>query len=89
MTEHEKHCCRVCGLYYPDYYPWEESGDLPTFDICEGGGVEFGYEDFQPSAARRYRQSWVAGGAQWSHPKARPGDWDLAGQLANVPADWA
>ena len=51
-TEHENHCCRVCGWYMEGYLPYGEDGSLPTFDMCDCCGVEFGYQDCQPSAAR-------------------------------------
>lgn len=88
LTEHEKHCCRACGLHYPDYLPYGEDGRCPTYDYCDCCGVEFGYQDCQPSAARRYRQEWIAHGALWDNPAARPPEWDLAAQLAGLPAEF-
>lgn len=86
LTEHDKYCCRVCGLYYPDYLPYGEDGKSGTFDFCDCCGVEWGYADCQPSAAKRYRQRWIEDGAVWNKPKAMPVDWNLAEQLANVPS---
>ncbi len=44
MPSNPLHCCRVCGLDH-EYFIWGSEGHLPTFDICECCGVEFGYGD--------------------------------------------
>jgi len=66
--------------------PYGESGDLPTFDICDCCGAEWGYEDCQPRAAKNYRQQWLSNGAKWFQPKDKPADWDLEVQLLDVPS---
>jgi hypothetical protein len=85
MTSSPDLRCRVCGLLQ-DEPPWGEDGHSPTHNICDCCGAEFGYEDSTLLGIQRYRQEWLAKGAPWFHPKARPGNWDVAAQLAQVPA---
>lgn len=77
--------CRVCGHQSEGYFPWGEDGLTPSFDICECCNVEFGYEDFTPESTSRYREKWIANGANWSDRHTRPEDWDYREQLKNVP----
>ena len=49
----DKKVCKVCGLYYPVFYPWGESGDIPSHDICDCCGIEFGYEDNNVESAKK------------------------------------
>jgi hypothetical protein len=79
--------CRVCGLVQREP-PWGLDGQSPSFNICPCCGVEFGYEDSDPSALASYRSSWLANGATWFRPKERPAGWSLDDQLAEVPAPW-
>lgn len=80
--------CRVCGYYDPDYleyFPWGENGCVPSYDICECCGVEFGYEDWILESIRHYRAEWLAGGTKWFVPKSKPEDWNLEEQLKQIP----
>ncbi|GFM38027.1 hypothetical protein DSM19430T_27110 [Desulfovibrio psychrotolerans] len=52
--------CRVCGEYSEDYYPWGESGDMPTFDLCSCCKVQFGYEDVSIKSIVAYRNRWMS-----------------------------
>ncbi len=76
--------CRVCGFrhYSP---PWGEDNDMPSFEICDCCGVEFGYGDNSPEAAKSYREKWLLEGAKWSWKKTKPDDWDLEEQLKHIP----
>ena len=60
--------CRVCGLLQSDP-PWGYDGVSPTFDFCPCCGVEFGYEDALPLGAQRWREKWIANGAEWMNPE--------------------
>lgn len=51
--------CRVCGYTDAIFFPWGKDGKTPSFEICECCNVEFGYEDYQLSSIRRYRQKWL------------------------------
>lgn len=79
--------CRVCGLAQPDY-PWGEGGAEPVFSYCPCCGVEFGYGDCQPSAVRTWRAKWLANGAHWDEPDARPENWSLENQLREIPEEY-
>jgi hypothetical protein len=83
----ETYACRVCGLIQ-DEPPWGRDGTTATFDICDCCGVEFGYEDSTLAGVKRYREQWLAEGAEWHTPTAKPADWNLEQQLALVPAAW-
>lgn len=76
--------CRVCGLDY-DESPWGADGQTPDYSTCACCGVTFGYDDQTPTAARQFRQEWVAQKTPWFYPRQRPAGWDAAQQLAQVP----
>lgn len=78
------HCCRVCGAYYPGYYPWGKDGQTPLFDICQCCNVEFGYEDIDEKNLEEFRAKWIAAGPVWHDAKTRPENWDPAKQLENI-----
>lgn len=50
--------CRVCGKIQSDP-PWGLDGQCPTYEICDCCGVEFGYGDCTPEAARAWRKHWI------------------------------
>ena len=75
--------CKVCG-YKDTILPWGKNGDLPSFEICDCCGVEYGYEDATPSAVMNYRKQWIQNGAKWACPEKRPSVWDLEAQLATL-----
>ena len=79
--------CRVCG-YRSDDPPWGIDGVSPIYDFCDCCGVEHGYQDCLPAAARQYRDRWIASGAEWYTKKLAPADWDLRVQLEGVPVDF-
>lgn len=35
----------------------------------------------------QYRERWISDGAKWSHPTAKPDDWDLKEQLRAAGLD--
>lgn len=80
--------CRVCGLDL-DEPPWGLDGQSPTFDYCPCCGVEFGYGDASPIAAKRSREAWLQAGASWSELVDPPSGWDLETQLAGIPEGFA
>lgn len=55
----QDHRCRVCGLAQATP-PWGSDGATPTFEICDGCGTEFGYEDATPLGVARKRAAWLA-----------------------------
>jgi len=76
--------CRVGGWDDGDEF-YDETG-APTYIICDCCGAESGLHEYSKKAAIRYRQQWIARGAVWSSPKAKPKDWDIDAQLQKVPA---
>lgn len=87
MHSRDLYRCRVCGLDLPDP-PWGIDGRSPNYEYCPCCGVEFGYGDASPVAARRSREAWLRDGASWSDPEERPCSWSLDEQLTGVPKDY-
>ncbi|MGW9382010.1 hypothetical protein ACWHAO_28990 [Streptomyces albidoflavus] len=77
--------CRICGL--DDGESLHEDG-FPRYVICECCYNESGIGDDTVTQVRQLRGYWVGHGAQWHKPQSRPADWDLLGQLANIPPEW-
>lgn len=84
MHNHEFYVCRVCGAEQLDP-PWGEDGQIPSYDICDCCGVEFGYEDMNLESIKRYRQKWLDSGANWFRKKNKSENWSLDRQLQNIP----
>ena len=87
MVHNSKHHCRVCGLRQSNP-PWGEDGQCPTYEVCDCCGVEFGYEDTTPDGVKKARTGWLASGASWFAPEARPVSWDLETQMRMIPAEY-
>lgn len=79
--------CRICG-YKSEAPPWGADGKSPLYDFCLCCGVEHGYQDASPIGARNYRAEWIAAGAKWEMPSAKPDGWDLAEQLRHIPREF-
>lgn len=79
--------CRVCG-YDLEEPPWGPDGASPSYLICDCCGAEAGLDDIDRAAATHYRDKWLADGARWFDPRARPPDWDVQAQLACVPPEF-
>lgn len=77
--------CRLCG-YKHESAPWGTDGKSPDYAFCPCCGVEAGYGDCTAQAARKWRQEWLAKGANWDDPKEKPANWNAKEQLKNVPA---
>lgn len=78
--------CRLSGFDYGEP-PWGADGRTPLFEHRSCCGVLFGYEDSRPEGIKQYRDRWISDGAKWSHPAAKPDDWDLQGQLRAAGLD--
>jgi hypothetical protein len=50
--------------------------------------VEFGYEDATPVGVKKARTEWLAKGASWFAPEARPVNWDIEAQMRMIPAEF-
>lgn len=84
MENEESLHCRVCGLRQLEPLRGDD-GNCPNYEICDCCGVEFGHGDETFVAAKRYRETWLAGGAVWFRPKEKPLDWQLESQLEQIP----
>lgn len=78
------HICRVCGLKYRDFFPWGEHGDVPSHEICDCCGIEFGYEDTTPESSKMNRKRWIENGTRWFRPEKKSAGWNLEEQLKNI-----
>lgn len=87
MDKIENFACRVCGLIQCEE-PWGESGENPSFEICDCCGVEFGYEDYTKESVKAYRKKWLETGANWWELKKKPKNWDIEKQLQNIPVNF-
>ena len=89
MTQkNKKRICRVCGLYYRNFYPWGEDGKIPSHEICDCCGIEFGYEDNNNKSTENARKKWTEGGYVWFNFEKRPKGWDSLQQLKNIPPEF-
>jgi hypothetical protein len=79
--------CRICGKIQSEP-PWGEDGKCPTYDYCDCCGVEFGYQDCTPAAARSFRKQWISTGAKWRVPEKEPTNWSLPRQMEKIPKDY-
>ena len=64
---------------------WGADGKTPTFEFCICCGVQFGYLDAIPEAARTYRNEWFDRGSPWFIAAERPSGWNLFKQLRQIP----
>ncbi|WBW98367.1 hypothetical protein [Oceanirhabdus sp. W0125-5] len=77
-----KYTCHVCGYSDLDEAPWE--GNIPTHNICDCCGVEFGYEDCKEENVEKFRCKWINNGCIWFNKELKPDDWDYEKQLENI-----
>ncbi|WP_244927420.1 hypothetical protein [Priestia filamentosa] len=56
--------------------------------ICSCCGFQPGYDDIELGMTiEEYREYWIQGGSIWFENKAKPRDWDLKQQLANIDVE--
>lgn len=82
--------CRICGLDHGEEGVRMSSG-MPTFNICECCGTEFGYDDLNNWS--QYRKYWLYElKCKWMDETYKPANWSLCTQLLNIPEkfkdDW-
>jgi hypothetical protein len=80
----EKYVCYVCGYPNLDEPPRGLDGNIPSFDICDCCGIEFGYEDTTKENILKYRQKWIGTGGEWFCKELCPENWDMKEQLKNI-----
>ncbi len=86
MGEDALYRCLMRGLKQNEP-PWGERRATPSFEICPYCGTEFGYEDAPPIAARKQRERWLVGVAEWFEPKEKPANLSLREQLEESPEE--
>lgn len=79
-----KYTCPVCGYPELDEPPRGIDGKIPSFDICDCCGIEFGYEDTSESNILKYRQKWIDSGGEWFCKDLKPTNWNMKEQLKNI-----
>lgn len=80
----KRYICQVCGYSELDEPPWENDGKIPSHNICECCGVEFGYEDATSEGMFRYRKQWIESGGKWFDETKKPDNWNMEKQLMNI-----
>ncbi len=78
----KKFTCPICGYDSLDEPPYSENNQIPSWDICDCCGMEFGtcskvYFD-------EYRKKWILDGSKWFLEKSKPKNWNLINQLENI-----
>lgn len=79
--------CRVCG-YELDFFPWGEDNKIPSHEICDCCGTEFGYEDSTIVGIRKKRNEFISSGLNWFDKKYKPDNWSFDEQLKNIPKEY-
>ncbi len=77
----KKYICPCCGfpdLDEPPYY----DGNIPSHNICECCGIEFGYEN-----TASYRKKWIENGCNWFSTEFKPLNWSFETQIKNISDD--
>jgi hypothetical protein len=78
----EAYVCPICGYNGLKEDPGPAPEKWGTFEICPCCGWEFGYDN--PAQIIQYRRRWLAQGAEWFYPKAKPLHWSVTEQLARI-----
>lgn len=83
-----KKTCKVCGLFYPNFYPWGKNDDSPSHAICSCCGTEFGYEDNNLASAHNARKKWLEKDGAWFNSEEKPKKWLMDQQIKNILVEW-
>lgn len=73
------HECRVCG-YHAGKPTWGDTGETPSFELCDCCGAQFGKDDVSPEIINEYRNKWISKGRKWFNSKNKPKDHTLGNQ---------
>ena len=74
--------CHICGFDGLNEEPYEDNGRIPSHNICDCCGCQFGYDDNE-----RYRQNWIDAGGKWFNSDLKPKEWDIKEQLKKINVD--
>lgn len=80
----KKYICYVCGYPNLDEPPMGVDGKIPSFDICDCCGIQFGYEDKNEDSINKYREKWIKTGGKWLMKDSCPQNWSMKEQLKNI-----
>lgn len=78
----KNYICHVCGFDGLNEEPYEDNGRIPSHNICDCCGCQFGYDDNE-----RHRQRWIDSGGKWFNPNLKPHAWDMKEQLKEINID--
>lgn len=87
-TDGDVQACRVCGFRVDGYFPYGEDGRTPLWEHCTVCGVEHGYQDNNPVAARRFREQWLEAGARWQYADFDDDGLTTEQRLEQVPEEY-
>lgn len=84
LADGQVHTCPVCGYPYLSAPPRSVTGS-PSYEICPSCGFEFGVSDEDSGFSYgRYRQVWIAAGAEyrfWNSSEPFDGNFDGLAQV--------
>lgn len=75
----KKYICHVCGFNGLDEKPYLNDGKIPSHNICDCCGCEFGYDDND-----QYRKKWINSEGEWFSPELKPEHWNIKEQLKRI-----
>ena len=79
MILFKKYVCHICGYDGLDEEPYLNGGDIPSREICDCCGCEFGYDDHEG-----HRRKWIESGGNWFSKELKPEGWSMKTQLRNI-----
>lgn len=83
FTERLYYICPVCGYDRLDEPPYID-GYIPSHNICDCCGSEFGLDDCTQKSIEENRKKWIEAGCQWFDIEKKPPNWKLDEQLKNL-----
>lgn len=83
FTERLYYICPICGYDRLDEPP-RIDGYIPSHNICDCCGAEFGLDDCTQKQIEKNRKKWIEAGCQWFYIEEKPPNWKLEEQLKNL-----
>lgn len=75
--------CPICGYDRLEEPPYID-GYIPSHDICDCCGSEFGLDDCTQEQIEKNRKKWIDMGYPWFSLESKPINWDPNEQLKNI-----